>query len=75
MTSLTQAQQLAEYQEEFRAVKLSTLATCRDLMADLNAHGQALEAMAIDEAQMYIRAAFLSLDRTLTAVTHGKKLT
>ena len=74
MVSLTQAQQLAEYQEEFRTIKTSTLATCRDLVHDLNAHGQALEAMAVDEAQLYLRAAFKSLERTLTAVTHGKGL-
>lgn len=65
---------LTDYQAELSAVKLSLLATCRDLVRQLNAQGLPIEALAVDEAQLYLRAAFKSLDRTLTAVSHGKPL-
>lgn len=65
---------LNEYLDEFVAIKRSTLASCQDLVRDLNAQGLPVEAMAVDEAQLYLRAAFKSLERTLTAVTHGKRL-
>jgi hypothetical protein len=67
-------QSLPDYRAEFAAVKDSVLETCRDLVRDLNAQDRPIEAMAVDEAQLYLRAAFKSLDRTLVTVTHGKRL-
>lgn len=59
------------YQEEFATVKASLLATCRDLVRDLNAQDRHVEAMAVDEAQLYLRATFKSLERTIATATHG----
>lgn len=74
MTVPSSGATLAQYQDEFREVKASLLATCRDLVRDLNAQDRPLEALAVDEAQLYLRGAFKSLERTLTALTHGKRL-
>jgi hypothetical protein len=65
--------QLPEYQAELDAVRDSLLETCRDLVRDLNGRDLPIEAMAVDEAQLYLRAAFKSLNRVLVAVQHGKR--
>jgi thymidine kinase len=64
-------QLLADYQREFHKVHSSLVATCHDLIRDLNESDRHLEALAVDEAQLYLRAALKSIERTL-ATLNGK---
>lgn len=56
----------AEFRAEFAVNRKAFESTIRELLGDLCAAGLAAEAIAVDDAAAYVKAAFSSLDRTLT---------
>jgi len=62
---------VAPYRQEFKELKTSLNATCKELAGELRSRGREIDAMRVEEAASFIGASFQSLNRTLTIVEPG----